>query len=86
MLSLGSDSDTQDYTCDPKLLQESLAGKFPKFMLPSQTCDRCSNPINLSDKMINTIHFNTGGNVKQSTLGPWEVSEVEESYRPCPKS
>ena len=37
MLSLGSDSDTQDYTYDPNLLQESLAGKFTQFMLPSHT-------------------------------------------------
>ena len=36
--------------------------------------------------MINTIHFNMGGNVKQSTSGPWEASEVDESDRPCPKS
>ena len=38
MLSLDSNSDTQDYTYDPNLLQESLAGIYPQFMLPSYTC------------------------------------------------
>ena len=37
MLSLGSDNDTQDYTYDPQLLQESLAGKFTESMLSSHT-------------------------------------------------
>ena len=50
MLSLGSDSNTQDYTCDPDLLQESLAGKFPQFITITHTCDKCSKPIHLSDK------------------------------------
>ena len=50
MLSLGSDSDTQDYTYDPNLLQESLVGIFPLFMLPSHTCDRFNSQIHFSNK------------------------------------
>ena len=84
MLSLGSDIDTQDYTYDPQLLQESLAGKLTQSMLSSHTL--LVQYISHYSCYHKSLVHNVAGNVQKSTSAPWVVSEVEEFDKPCPKS